>query len=145
MRYILLLYIVMSCQQLHVKPVEDLKNIEFSEINHVNVKLTESESEILDSQKSIDRIYNTINMNNPSPRKNPIPSFTETEMYILVQPKIEKSDFTVTGVSGGGNTLKITVQPYDNREYTGRSNPASVIVISKNHQFKTIEIQKIKP
>ena len=138
---------VISCSLQNVKTnqtveIDQQKVIEFEEINHVNVKLIDSEYEILKSQAAIDLIYKKINDNNPSPRKNPIPSYNENETYIVLQPKIAKSDFTVEGISESNETLKIKIQQYDNPEFRVRKFPISVIKISKAHKYNTIEIIK---
>lgn len=116
--------------------------IEFEEINHVNVKLIDSDGRILKSQDEINAIYKAINKENPSPRKNPIPSYSERETYILIQPKIEKNDFMVTEVRGDGKNLEIKIQQYDNSEFKDKKYPASVIMISKKNNYNNATIKK---
>ena len=146
LRYLLyfsLLIHLFSCQNAKIKGVEmELKEVEFEEINHVNLKLIDSEYQILKSQDEINVIYKKINDNNASPRKNPIPSYNEDETYIVLQPKIEKSDFTVEGISENNQNLKIKIQQYENPEFKDKKHPISVIKLNQKSNYKNIEVNK---
>lgn len=141
--YFSLLIHLFSCQNAKIKGVEmELKPVEFEEINHVNLKLIDSEYQILTSQDEINGIYKKINDNNPSPRKNPIPSYNEDESYIVLQTKIEKSDFTVEGISESKQSLKIKIQQYENPEYKDKKYPISVIKLNQKNNYRNIEVIK---
>lgn len=47
----------------------EVKEVEFEDVNHVNIKLIDSELKILKSQNDINSIYKIINANNPSLKK----------------------------------------------------------------------------
>lgn len=117
--------------------------LEFEEINHVNVKLIDSEYRLLNSQADIDKIYKTINENNPSPRKNPIPPY-EGDPYIVLQPQITKTDFEVKNVSQSGKSLRIHIQELDNPEFKNKKYPVSIIILNKKITYSKIEIKKDK-
>jgi hypothetical protein len=146
LRYLLyfsLLIHLFSCQNSKIKGVEmGLKTVEFEEINHINFKLIDSEYQILKSQDEINVIYKKINDNNPSPRKNPIPSYNEDETYIVLQPKIDQSDFTVEGISESNQSLKIKIHPYSNPEFKDTKHSISVIKLNKNKNYKSLEFNK---
>lgn len=143
----ILFIIVVSCslQSAKTREISKLNNetlIEFEEINHVNVKLIDSDGKILKSQDEINVVYKAINKENPSPRKNPIPSYSESETYILIQPKIEQTDFMVTEVKEDGKKLEIKIQQYDNSEFKDKKYPASVIMLNKKDNYDNATIQK---
>lgn len=141
--YFSLLIHLFSCQNAKIKGVEmELKTVEFEEINHVKLKLIDSEYQILKSQDEINVIYKKINDNNPSPRKNPIPSYNENETYIVLQPKIEQSDFSVEGISESNQNLKIKIQQYNNPEFKDKKYPISIIKLNKKSNYKSVEINK---
>lgn len=131
-----------SCQQAMHNHKKELQKVSFEEYNHVNLNLIRSETKILTSQEDIDKIYFKINDNNPSPRKSPIPAYTETEIYIVVQPKISKSDFTVTEVREDGENLEIKIEEFDNTEFINKKHPASIIRIDKKNNYKEILLKK---
>lgn len=138
---------MISCSLHHTKinqPLETAqdKMIEFEEVNHVNVNLIDSEYKIVQSQADLDRFYRTINENNPSPRKSPIPSFNNDERYIVLQPKIGQTDFTVEEVSENGENLKIKIQQYDNPEFKNLKYPASIIKIANKRNYKIVQLIK---
>ncbi|GGG52428.1 hypothetical protein GCM10007332_12650 [Epilithonimonas arachidiradicis] len=118
------------------------KIIDFEEINHVNLKLINTEYRILNSQEEINLIYKNINNNNPSPRKNPIPSFSEDETYIVLQPKIEKTDFVIKEILEGNDKLEINIDIYDNPEFINKKYPISIIKLNKKTQYNNIVIKK---
>lgn len=146
LRYLLyfsLLIHLFSCQNAKIKGVEmELKTVEFEEINHVNLKLIDSDYQILKSQEEINVVYKKINDNNPSPRKNPIPSYNENETYIVLQPKIKQSDFTVEEILENNQTLKIKIQQYDNPEFKDKKYPISIIKLNKKGNYKSVEFNK---
>ncbi|WP_312766356.1 hypothetical protein [Epilithonimonas sp.] len=119
-----------------------VKEVEFEDVNHVNIKLIDSEFKILKSQTEINSIYKVINANNPSPRKNPIPTFEENETYIVLQPKIEQSDFTISKVSESNQSLEITIQQYDNPEFKNKKHPAIIIKLNKKSNYDNVKIKK---
>lgn len=120
----------------------EIKEVEFEEVNHLNIKLIDCEFKILNSQTEINNIYQTINANNPSPRKNPIPTFEENETYIVLQPKIEQSDFTVSNVSENSKNLEIKIQQYDNPEFKNKKHPAIIIKLNKKSNYNIVKIKK---
>lgn len=120
----------------------EVKEVEFEEVNHVNIRLIDSEFKILKSQAEINKIYQIINANNPSPRKNPIPTFEENETYIVLQPKIEQLDFTVTKVSERNKNLELKIQQYDNPEFKNKKYPAIIIKLNKKSNYNNIKIKK---
>ncbi len=146
LRYLLyfsLLIHLFSCQNAKIKGVEmELKAVEFEEINHVNLKLIDSDYQIIKSQEEINVVYKKINDNNPSPRKNPIPSYNENETYVVLQPKIEQSDFTVEEISENNQTLKVKIQQYDNPEFKDKKYPISIIKLNKKGNYKNVEFNK---
>lgn len=117
--------------------------LEFEEISHVNVKLIDSEYQLLNSQADINKIYKTINENNPSPRKSPIPPY-EGDPYIVLQPQITKTDFEVKTVSQSGKSLRIHIQETDNPEFKNKKHPASIIILNKKITYNKVEIKTDK-
>lgn len=130
-----------SLNKTETTPMSQESTVEFEEVNHVNVKLIDSEYRILKSQAEINSIYKVINQNNPLPRKNPIPSYDENEFYIVIQPKIEKSDFSVSRILQTGQKLNIDIETFDNPEFKKKNNPASIIKINKSNSFEQLEIK----
>ena len=116
--------------------------VEFEEINHVNVKLINSEYKILKSQDEINGIYKKINKENPSPRKNPIPSYSESETYIVIQPNINQTDFIVSEVLENGKNLEVKIQQYYNPEFKNKKNPASIIKLNKKSNYDNVNIKQ---
>jgi len=137
---------VVSCslQQQKIQGTNEMSTYtltEFEEVNHVNVKLIDSQYKILKSQVEIDAIYKTINKDNPSPRKNPIPSFDVNETYIVIQPAIDKNDFVVAEVSEDKDKLEVKIQQYDNPEFKNKKYPASIIKLNKNLNYSQVTIK----
>ncbi len=141
--YFSLLIHLFSCQNAKMNSGNlKVKEVEFEDVNHVNIKLIDSEFKILKSQTEINSIYKVINANNPSPRKNPIPTFEENETYIVLQPKIEQSDFTISKVSESNQSLEITIQQYDNPEFKNKKHPAIIIKLNKKSNYDNVKIKK---
>lgn len=141
--YFSLLIHLFSCQNAKMNSGNlEIKEVEFEEINHVNIKLIDSEFKILKSQTEINNIYEIINANNPSPRKNPIPTFEENETYIVLQPKIERLDFTVSKVSENNQNLDIQIQQSDNPEFKNKKYPAIIIKLNKKSNYNSVKIKK---
>ena len=146
LRYLLyfsLLIHLFSCQNAKMNSGNmEVKEVEFEEANQVNIKLIGSEFKILKSQNEINNIYKIINDNNPSPRKTPIPIFEENETYIVLQPKIERSDFVVEGISEINQSLQIAIHQYDNPEFKNKKYPAIIIKLNKKSNYDNVKIKK---
>jgi len=141
--YFSLLIHLFSCQNAKMNSGNlEVKEVEFEEVNHVNIRLIDSESKVLKSQTEINNIYEIINANNPSPRKNPIPTFEENETYIVLQPNIEQLDFTVSKVSESNQNLEIKIQQYDNPEFKNKKHPAIIIKLNKKNYYNGVTIKK---
>ena len=124
--------------------MEQTQAVVFQEMNHLNLKLIDSEFLVLKTQKEADEIYKKINAANSSPRKNPIPTVGYGATYIVLQPKVSTNDFELGEVSQENGNFFITIKEINNDEYKTKKFPLSIIEVQEEISVKKITFKRIK-
>ena len=140
------LFLFLNCQSQIVSNnvVSQGKEIQFEDKHHYPFALTQTDFLLINSQQSMDEVFNLIHQKNIGNRFSPIPTIVENETYIIIKPQLKNSnDVSINSISLIKNILYIKVSEFDNPDFkkTNRASPNILLKLNENITFKKIIIK----
>jgi hypothetical protein len=122
--------------------------IEFEDIYHHYFNLTAEKSFFrINSQEKMKEVYAKIYKHYGGKRSAPIPFLNEDFTYLIIKPVLKNSnDVEIVNVESTGQTLHITVKPFQNPEVEkeGRFSPNILLKLSQKVSFNQVLINNQK-